>query len=187
MPNPRLASRYAKALLDLAKEKDQVEQVFADVQWLQALCGQSRDFVNLLRSPIIKADKKKSIVNAIAGTHIGEITKGFANLLISKNRESILPEILPAFIEQYKVLNNIHTVKLTTAVPVGDAVKNNIINQVKAASGQQKIELEATVNPDIIGGFVLEMGDKMVDASVSYDLKAIAKQFKNNDFIYKVR
>ncbi|MCD2424721.1 ATP synthase F1 subunit delta [Niabella pedocola] len=187
MPNPRLASRYAKALLDLAKEKDQVAAVFADVQWLQAVCKESRDFVNLLRSPIIKADKKKSIVNAITGNHIGSLTKGFANLLVSKNREAILPEILPAFIEQYKVLNNIHTVKLTTAVPVSDAVKANIIEQVKQASGQQRIELEATVNPDIIGGFVLEMGDKMVDASISYDLKAIAKQFKNNDFIYKVR
>lgn len=187
MPNPRLASRYAKALLDLAKEKDQVTAVFADIQWLQAVCKESRDFVNLLRSPIIKADKKQSIVNAITGNHIGALTKGFANLLISKNREAILPEILPAFIEQYKILNNIHTMKLTTAVPVSDAVKNNIIAQVKAASGQQNIELEATVNPDIIGGFVLEMGDKMVDASISYDLKAIAKQFKNNDFIYKVR
>ncbi|MBO9620216.1 MAG: ATP synthase F1 subunit delta [Niabella sp.] len=187
MPNPRLASRYAKALLDLAKEKNQVPQVFADVQWLQAVCKESKDFVNLLRSPIIKADKKKSIVTAIAGNNIGTITKGFTDLLIAKNREAILPEILPAFVDQYKVLNNIHTVKLTTAVPVSDEVKNNIINQVKKASGEQNIELETSVNPDIIGGFVLEMGDKMVDASVSYDLKAIAKQFKNNDFIYKVR
>lgn len=187
MPNPRLASRYAKALLDLAKEKNQVPQVFADVQWLQAVCRESKDFVNLLCSPIIKADKKKSIVNAVTANNVSEMIKGFTNLLIAKNREALLPEILPAFIDQYKVLNNIHTVKLTTAVPVSDEVKNNIINQVKKASGEQNIELEATVNPDIIGGFVLEMGDKMVDASVSYDLRAIAKQFKNNDFIYKVR
>ena len=187
MPNPRLASRYAKALLDLAKERDQVQQVFADIQWLQAVCKESRDFVNLLRSPIIKADKKKSIVNAITGAHIGAITKGFTDLLITKNREAVLPEILPAFIEQYKVLNNIHTVKLTTAVPVSDQIKNTIVDQVKKVTGEQNIELEETVNPDIIGGFVLEMGDKMVDASVSYDLKAIAKQFKNNDFIYKIR
>lgn len=187
MPNPRLASRYAKALLDLANEKDQVEQVFTDIQWLQAVCNESSDFLNLLRSPIIKADKKKRIVEAIAGSNISAITKGFANLLISKNREALLPEILPAFIAQYKIFKNIHTVKLTTAVPVSDAVKNNIINQVKNVTGQQNIELEETVNPDIIGGFVLEMGDKMVDASVSYDLKTIASQFRNNDFIYKVR
>lgn len=187
MPNPRLASRYAKALLDLAVEKNQVEQVYADVQWLQAVCNQSKDFLNLLRSPIIKTDKKQSIVNTVTGGNIGEIVKGFTNLLIAKKREAVLPEILPAFVEQYKKLNNIHSVLLTTAVPVSDAVKTNIINQVKKVTGQEKIELESKVDPSIIGGFVLEMGDKMVDASVSYDLKAIAKQFKNNDFIYKVR
>ena len=142
---------------------------------------------SLFTATIINADKKKSIVNAITGAHIGAITKGFTDLLITKNREAVLPEILPAFIEQYKVLNNIHTVKLTTAVPVSDQIKNTIVDQVKKVTGEQNIELEETVNPDIIGGFVLEMGDKMVDASVSYDLKAIAKQFKNNDFIYKVR
>ena len=70
---------------------------------------------------------------------------------------------------------------------VSDATKNAIIAQVKKAAGVEKVELEETVNPDIIGGFVLEMGDKMVDASIAYDLREVAKQFKNNDFIYKVR
>ncbi|MGC4231417.1 MAG: F0F1 ATP synthase subunit delta, partial [Niabella sp.] len=68
-----------------------------------------------------------------------------------------------------------------------DAIKNSIIAQVKKAAGVEKVELEEKVNPDIIGGFVLEMGDKMVDASIAYDLRAVAKQFKNNDFIYRVR
>ncbi len=62
MLNPRLAHRYAKALLDIAVEKGQLDQVFADVQWLQAVCKSNSDFVSLLRSPIIKADKKQKIV-----------------------------------------------------------------------------------------------------------------------------
>ena len=62
MPNPRLATRYAKALLDLAVEKGQLEQVYADMQWIQAVCKSNRDFVNLLRSPIITADVKKKVL-----------------------------------------------------------------------------------------------------------------------------
>lgn len=188
MLNPRLAHRYAKALLDLAVEKGQLDQVFADVQWLQAVCKSNSDFVSLLRSPIIKADKKQKIVGAVIATgNVGEIILGFIRLLISKARESYLPEMLGEFVTLYKRYNNINTVKLTTAVPVSEDTKNSIIAQVKKAAGVEKVELEETVNPDIIGGFVLEMGDKMVDASIAYDLREVAKQFRNNDFIYKVR
>jgi F-type H+-transporting ATPase subunit delta len=76
---------------------------------------------------------------------------------------------------------------LTTAVPVGDAVRQRIIDQVKKTSGFNNIELDEMVDEDIIGGFVLQLGDKLVDASIAYDLKAIARQFENNDFIYKIR
>ncbi len=187
MLNPRLAHRYAKALLDLAVEKNRLEQVFADMQWLQGVCKASKDFVNLMRSPIIKADKKKKIIEAVAKPHLSEMTFGFIRLLTSKGREYFLPEILNSFVVLYKKHKNINTVTLTTAVPVSESVKTAIIAQVKKAANIENIELEEKVNPDIIGGFVLELGDKMVDASIAYDLREIAKQFKNNDFVFRVR
>lgn len=187
MLNPRLAHRYSKALLDIAIGKSQLEEVFNDVQWLQSVCKSNPDFVSLLRSPIITADKKQKIVDAITQNKLNVITNGFIKLLINKSREANLPEILPAFIQQYKKYKNINTVILTTAVPVNEATKDAIISQVKSSAGVENIELEQKVNPDLIGGFVLEMGDQMVDASIAYDLREISKQFKNNDFIYKVR
>lgn len=187
MPNPRLATRYAKALIDLAIEKGELEKVFADMQWLNAVCKSNRDFVNVLRSPIIKADVKKKIVEAVTNGHISETTAAFNRLITTKGRESNLPEITHAFIEAYKEKKDIHTVKLTTVEPVSEAAKQAIIAQIKKTSGYQNIELEEKINPDLIGGFVLQIGDKLVDASIAYDLKAIAKQFENNDFIYKVR
>ena len=187
MPNPRLASRYAKALLGLAIEQDQLEQAFADMQWLQAATSQSRDLLNLLRSPITKSDLKTKAISAVLKGNVSELTQRFVSLLISKNRESALPEIAKAFVEQYKQYKDIHTATLTTAVPVSDAIKNNIIEKVKQESGYNNIELVEKVDPNIIGGFVLEMGDMQVDASIAYDLREVAKQFKNNDFIYKVR
>lgn len=187
MPNPRLASRYAKALIDLAIEKGQLEEVAADAQWLKAVCKESRDFLNLLRSPIIKGDSKRKIVDVITAGKVGEITQRFIQLLISKSRESVLPEVIQAFEQQYNEYKGIHTAVLTTAVKVSDAVKKAIVEKVKKEAGVENIKLEERVNPSLIGGFTLEMGDKMIDSSIAYDLRAMAKQFKNNDFIYNVR
>jgi F-type H+-transporting ATPase subunit delta len=187
MPNPRLATRYAKSLIDLAIERDQLEKIFADMQWLQQVCKQSRDFSNLLKSPIIKPDKKQQVVEAIIKGNVSEVTALFVRLLIAKGRESNLPEIITAFINQYKEYKNIYTVKLTTAAPLNDDLKNAIINQIRKTSEMKNIELESIVNEDLIGGFVLQAGDKLIDASVAYDLKQIARQFENNDFVYKLR
>ena len=118
---------------------------------------------------------------------ISTITATFNKLLVSKGREATLPEIINAFIKQYKEFKNIHTVKLTTASPLSEELKNAIVGRVKATSEMQNIELETIVDEKLIGGFTLQAGDKLIDASIAYDLREIAKQFDNNDFIYKVR
>jgi F-type H+-transporting ATPase subunit delta len=187
MPNPRLAARYAKSLIDLANERNQVEPVYNDMLFLQAVCRESRDFLMLLRSPVVKADKKNTIVDAVTKGKISELTTAFSRLLINKGRESYLPEVIVSFIDQYKRQKGIHTIKLTTAVPVTEDVKKQIIGQVQKQTNLSNIELKATVNEDIIGGFVLELGDTLVDASIAYDLNKIKAQFMNNDFIYKIR
>jgi F-type H+-transporting ATPase subunit delta len=187
MSNPRLATRYAKSILDLALETGQLEKIYADMLWLQAVIKSNPDFVNLLRSPIVKGDKKISILNAVTRGNISELTTSFNRLLVNKGRESNLPEIVSAFITQYKVHMNINTVKLTTAVPVSDEIKRSMIRQLTDTTEMKNIELEVEVDPDLIGGFVLQAGDKLIDASIAYDLKAVARQFENNDFIYKIR
>jgi F-type H+-transporting ATPase subunit delta len=187
MPNPRLASRYAKSLLDLAIEKKELERVQTDMLWLQKICKSNRDFVNLLRSPIIKGDTKLKIIDAVVKSSVSDLVMGFIRLLVNKGREENLPEILPAFINLYKDYKGIHTIKLTTAAPVSDTLKNAIVEHVKKTSGISNIELETSVNEDLIGGFVLQSGDKLIDASIAYDLKNVARQFENNDFIYKIR
>jgi len=187
MPNPRLASRYAKSLIDLAIEKNQLENVFADMQWLQQVARSHRDFTNLLRSPIIKADKKKKVVDAVIKSKVSGITSSFIDLLIIKGRESNLQEIIGSFISLYKVHKNIHTVKLITATPLNDELKNKIIAQIKKTSSMKNIELETVVDKELIGGFVLEAGDKLIDASVAHELKQISRKFENNDFVYRLR
>ncbi len=187
MLNPRLASRYAKSILGLAVEKDQLEAVHNDMLYLQAVARENREFVVVLKSPVIPPDKKEKILEAVTAGKVSELTSAFVRLLVKKGRESNLPEIAASFIDQYKKHKNIYSVKLTTATPVSEEVKKEIVEKVKSESNMENIELTSTVDENIIGGFVLQIGDKLIDASIAYDLNAIRKQFLNNDFIYKIR
>jgi len=187
MHNPRLAARYAKSLIGLAIDKGQLENIYADMKWLQAICKTNGDFVALLRSPIVKSDKKYKILDSITGDSVNGITKAFIKLLVNKGRESNLPEIASAFVEQYKGHKKIYDVKLVTATPASEELKNAILAHLRSTTEMQNIELETVVDDKLIGGFVLQVGDKLVDASIAYDLKNLSRQFDNNDFIYKVR
>ncbi len=187
MPNPRLASRYAKSLVDLATEQGKLENTYQDMLYLQRVCAGNRDFTNLLRSPVISSDKKQAVINAVAGNNVSPLTASFNKLLVDKGRESDLPEIIAAFIDQYNGLNNIHRVKLTTAVPASDDFKNLIIAKVKAEAGLENVELETKVDEKLIGGFKLEFNNKLVDASILRDLNDVRKQFAKNIFIQNIR
>lgn len=187
MQNPRLASRYAKSLLDLAKEQNVVEVTLKDVQFLDAVSRQSRDFVNMLRSPIINADKKHKILSEVIGNQLHTLTQAFMTLLVNKGREANLPEIAEAFIAQYKEMKNIKTVKLTSAVPFNDDLKTAIRNKVQNSMPGALIELQEEVNPELIGGFVLQVGDKLVDASIRRDLNDVRAQFLKNIYVSELR
>ncbi|ACU58730.1 ATP synthase F1 subunit delta [Chitinophaga pinensis] len=186
MQNPRLASRYAKSLVDLSSEKGQLEAVHTDMQFLQQLSKTNPDVVALLRSPIIKPDKKQQILAAIFDGKVSAITAAFVKLLVVKGREGNLPEIAQEFSRQYDVLKNISKVKITTAVPLDAAILDVIKTKVQAGT-DKKVTLETAVNPDLIGGFVLESNNNLFDASVLRDLNDIKKQFAENIYVHNIR
>ncbi len=187
MQNPRLAERYAKSLIDLSTELKQLDTVYDDIALLQSICKESREFVLMLNSPIINADKKHKIINAITDGKISNITQTFIQLLCNKNRESNLPGIVASFIEQFNEIKGIHKAKLTTAIPVSDAIKDSFIRKIKAATDIKNIEIETKVDAKLIGGFMLEMDGKLIDSSILRDINDVKKQFSNNDYIHKLR
>jgi F-type H+-transporting ATPase subunit delta len=187
MLNPRLAGRYAKSLIDLAIEKNQLEAVYTDMLYMNGIMKNSSEFVSILRSPVITGDKKQKVLEALTTGKISQITSSFNRLLITKGRESFLPEITYAFIKQYKDYKGIHSVTLTTAIPVSEEVKNAIIRRLREDAGMKEVELETLVQENIIGGFILEADGRRVDSSIAYDLANLRKEFSNNDFIYRIR
>jgi F-type H+-transporting ATPase subunit delta len=187
MPNPRLAGRYAKSLIDLATERGILEEVNKDVEYLQMLMKLSSEFGQVLSSPIIKAEKKAAVLKALTKDKISVTTSSFFDLLLRKNRESVLPEIVLAFKEQYNVIKGINKVKLITAHPVSEAVKETLLNKLTVEAGLTNIQLEMKVDESLIGGFVLEYNNNFINATVKNDLDVIRKSFLRNDYIFNIR
>jgi len=187
MQNPRLAGRYAKSLIDLAVERNQLEEVYADLKYLQAVCKLSKPFTNLLNSPIIPIPTKLKAVAAVTKGNVGELTAAFNNLLISKTRENILSEIVEAAIDMYNGIKGIHKVKLTTAVEVSEEVKTAIKNKIISNTNLKNIELTTVVREELIGGFILEYKNNLVDGSVLSDLRNVKRQFDKNVYVRTIR
>jgi F-type H+-transporting ATPase subunit delta len=187
MLNPRLAGRYAKSLIDLAVERNQLDAVHNDMQYLRAVIKASREFANLLKSPVVQNDLKGKALTAVTKGNISELTAAFNQLLVRKNREFYLPEIVEAFINQYNAIKGIHKVKLTTAVEVSDAVKKSITDNIKFDNMTDSIELETVVNEELIGGFVLEYNNNLVDVSIARELRDLKKEFDKNVYVRQIR
>jgi F-type H+-transporting ATPase subunit delta len=187
MPNPRLAARYAKSLIDLSIEQGQLEKVREDMVYLKTAFQTSQALVNFINNPVIHSDQKLEVIRAINSTKTGEITKSFNRLLVRKGRESHLPEIADAFLDQYKIHKGIFSVTLITAVPVSDQIKKMFIDLILKQGGIKEVELISLVQEDIIGGFILEGNGRRIDASVAYDLTKVKSRFLTNEFIYRFR
>ncbi len=179
----RLASRYAKSLLDLSIEKGQLEEVFTDMKAVKAVIEASRELAVMLKNPIINAEKKQKVVEAIFGKDSNYITKAFLDLMVKKGREPYLLDIAKAFILQYNINKDITPVKLTTAVAFDKAFTDDLIDKLQAKTGIQNPQIKVEVDESLIGGFVLQYGDTLYDASVSRKLELLDKNFSNNPFV----
>ncbi len=177
MPNPRLAERYAKSLVEIAVEKQSLEDVYQDLNLLAQTSDKNREFVTFLKSPVINMDKKEKIFKAIFDNKLNEITIRFVILLINKGREGFLPEIVDAAIRQYRKIKNIQEVKMTTAFSLGEDLTKAIIKKIKEEIPNQTIDLVTQVREQLIGGFILESNNNIYDASVSRQIQDIRKDF----------
>ncbi|MFT4544706.1 MAG: F-type H+-transporting ATPase subunit delta [Bacteroidia bacterium] len=182
MAQTKVATRYAKSLLGLVAEKGNLEEAFKDMSLIQKTCSENRDLVVLLKSPVVNTEKKISILNSVYGKNVGEVTMLFINLITKNRREGALPEIADAFIAQYKVLKGITTAVVTSAAVLADDAKKKIEALVQKEVGGGTVDLEMEVNPELIGGFILRIGDKQLDTSILSKIGDLRQEFKNNSF-----
>ena len=182
MKATRLSSRYAKSLLSLVITQNSLETTLTDMNHIVNMCSKNKDLSLLLKSPIVKTDKKTSILSEIFSGLISGLTMDFIHIITSKKREMYLEGIAQSFISLYKTHKNIETVTLTTAHPIDESIKNEILTYVQK-NGKPDVELTEVIDEDIIGGMVVKMGDKQLDASVKRNIKELKKTFNKNLYI----
>lgn len=183
MVDSRAASRYVKSLLGLAVEKNALEEVHSDMQMFSKLIDENRAFELLLRNPIIKHDKKRNILQKVFSGKVHPLTMSIFEILTRKNREPLLPAIAKEFHTAYNLHKGIGKATITTAVPLDSELRSEFEGITKKLSKTAKVELIEKVDKDMIGGFVLNVGDRQVDASIKNKLKALKVQFSNNPYI----
>ncbi len=178
----RIASRYAKSLLDLAVSENNLDNVLNDMSSLNE-SSKNRDLYMMLKSPIINTKKKKDIVHAIFEESFDKMSMAFMNLILTKGRESYLPEISEEFLKQYKSLKKISEAIVTSAHKLSDEALEKIKGKLLASNlTSESVEITTKIDPSLIGGFIIEIGDKLYDASVAHKLNNLKKGFVGNTY-----
>ncbi len=182
MNQERVSIRYAKALLKLAIEENVLELTFEDMCTIKKTCEKNKDFMLLLKSPIVKTDKKIKILSQIFEDVLSKTTLTFLHIITTKKREKIIVNIATSFIRLYKEYNQIETASVTTAVPIDDITKKEIINKIKTKTGK-KLELKEFVDKKIIGGIIIKIGDQQLDSSIYSMISKLKQKFNKNLYI----
>ena len=182
MKQSRATIRYAKAFLDLSIEQDNLTHSYNDMLLLDNICSQSKELSLLLKSPIVKTDHKLKIFDQLFGNKVSRLSMAFLKIIITKKRESIVSEIAKSFIKLYKIKNNISTATITTAVPITNELKNQIIIYINSHT-KNTVELKEIIDKKIIGGVIVRMEDKQLDASISTEISELRQTFNKNLYV----
>jgi len=171
-----VASRYAKALIDLAGEQKAVEAVKDDMALFHHTLRVNPELKAVLANPIVSHTKKINILDEVFAKKVSKVSIAFFKLMINKSRGEVLYTTAQEYVNMYDVKNNIVHANVVSAVELSAANKKAMVADIEASTGGT-VKLNAKVDPSLIGGFVLTVGDRQVDTSIANDLKKIKKEF----------
>lgn len=186
MSNQRVASRYAKSIMELSLEKGLLEEVHADFVKLSTMVKGTRDLELLLKSPIISSEKKLKVLKALYATGGQEMTLTFFEIVSRKGRENILLDVAKEFEIQYNSHKSIQVAELTTTFAIDDKLREQFVAVVKEISGKDSVQLVEKINTDLIGGYTLKVNDRQLDESLSSKLRILKANFSENHYESKI-
>lgn len=174
MASTKSAIRYAKALMDLGLAQGKIERLEKDLSRFEQVMQTSNDFRIFLNSPVIRDDKKIAIYHQIL-SNFDELTMAFFSLVTKNGREQLLPEIARQFHRLLEKHRDIVSGTITTSSALDVETKQTIIRKV-SASFKGNLSLKEEVDPTLIGGFIIRIDDKQIDASVASKLKQLKQE-----------
>ena len=177
MAGTRAAIRYSKAILDLANSKGVAEVVSDDMKTIATTINGNLELSTFIQNPTIKVEvKEKALLEVFAGSNA--VTKGLFHLLFENKRFEILGAIALEYGKLSDLANGKELAQVTTAFPMDAALEAQVLAKIATLS-DKKITVENIVDPAIIGGFILRIGDKQYNASVYNRLQVLKKEFSN--------
>lgn len=173
-----VAARYAKSLIELAKEKSVLEVVYEDMKLFKDTAEKNRGLMLALKSPVVRHEKKLAILKALFKERVNAVSYSIFTIITKKNRESILDSIAEEFITSYNLFQGIQKATVVTTTPLTADLRKKFIDIVAGTSGKT-IQLEEKVDPNLIGGYVLRVDDRQLDASLRSRLNELKLELAN--------
>ncbi len=184
MKGTRAAQRYAKAILDLAKDQNISELVNNDMETISKTIVASDELQDVLSNPVIKAEHMKNILLEIF-KDVHAVTLGAFDVLLENNRIALLKWVAQKYTFLYNEMNHIQVATVTTAIPLNAQLETMILNKIKDLTGNGA-KIINKIDSKIIGGFILRINDIQYNASIAANLSNLGRKFKNNTFISKI-
>lgn len=179
MKNKKTAHRYAHALLGMANDKKLLDRTYEDVMHLHSVIGQSEDFRTFLKNPIINHLQKKNTIKALFENNVSREVLEFLNVLCMKNREDILDEIIDEFIELRNEQLGLVKAEVVSVIDLDSKQIEILTNKLAALTGKTP-QLHFSKDPKLVGGFLVRIGDTVIDGSVRHQLERLKDQFALN-------
>jgi len=145
------------------------------------VCSTNKDFNQLLKSPVIRPDKKLNVIKALFTKEISELTMRYLAIIIRKKREKFISTIAEEFIHNYKNFKNIFTIDMASAEAISDDIRQKVVTLLEDQT-KGTIELNEEIKKELIGGFVLSWDDYKYDASIAYQLRKLKKSAAELNF-----
>ena len=171
----KVAKRYARALFNAAQKTGKTDAVRRDLATFESLWTQVPDLRRALESPLVPADKKRSIIDQAFAKDVDNLSRQFLHLLVDKRREEILPIVGEEFVQLSDAAQNLVRAFATVAAPLDDVQRAAMIESLERRTGKT-VELQVSVNPAIIGGAVIRLQDTVIDGSVRGTLERIREE-----------
>ena len=178
MSSTRAAIRYAKAILEIADSKNVTSEVSADMALIASTIQSNSELSSFIQNPLVKTDAKKDVVSEVFAS-VNPVTQSIFQLLLENKRFEILDSIAVEYNKLFDIMIGVEVAKVTTAVPMDAELEAKVSAKIASISSSKKITIENIVDPAILGGFILKIGDKQYNASIADRLQVLKRELSN--------
>jgi F-type H+-transporting ATPase subunit delta len=172
----RAAVRYAKAVLELSTQRGTQKVTFEEMKGVLKTLQDSKELRLMLKSPVVKQEDKRAVLKEVFSNSTEDILS-LLDVLIDNKRSSLIEAIAENFISIYNTSIGAVEASVTTAVPLDSNLEQKVFEKLKELTGATDVSLFNIVDPDLIGGFVLRVGDMQYDASIANNFEQLRKKF----------